>query len=74
MKLQYLDIIGSRKFISRVSKGEAIEIDFEPRLVIFGYDPDQRGGKIWKFHIDKIKSKIGKRLIFKRSTDSFENL
>lgn len=69
--LQYLDIIGSRNLISRVARGESITIDFDPRLVIFGYDHDQRSGKIWKTHIGKIRSKIGKRLITKGNPKSF---
>ncbi|HPT72176.1 MAG TPA: hypothetical protein PLE74_07835 [Candidatus Cloacimonadota bacterium] len=69
--LQYLDIIGSRNLISRVARGESITIDFDPRLVIFGYDHDQRSGKIWKTHIGKIKSKIGKKLITKGNPKSF---
>lgn len=71
LNLQYLDIIGSRKLISRVAYGDPISIDFDPRLVIFGYDQDQRSGKIWKTHIGKIRSTIGKRLITKGNPKSF---
>lgn len=72
--LQYLDLIGNRKLIVKVANGTSLIIDYEPRLVIFGFDQDQKGGKIWKSRISKIKSRIGKRLIAKGNPKSFKTL
>lgn len=72
--LQKLNIIGNRLNISSIADGNSFEIDPWPRLVIFGFDQDQKDGIIFKFHMDKLKSKIGKRLIIKGGAKSFNNI
>jgi len=72
--LHDLKIIGTRILISKVANGDPLTIDYDPRLVLFGFDRDQKGGDILKFHIDKIKGAIDKRLIIKGKPKSFKTL
>lgn len=39
-----------------------LRIDTEPRLLVFGYDEDQKMGLIWKGHRDKLRAELGGRL------------
>ena len=36
-----------------------LEIDTQPRLVIFGFDQDQKLGRVWKPHRDKLEELLG---------------
>lgn len=62
-------IRGKSDLIKAVAKGtKTIEIDAEPRLLVFGYDSDQESGKIWTGHRAKLEKALGKkRLITKGS-------
>ena len=39
-----------------LSEKKRLVIDLEPRLVIFGFDDDQKKGKVWAPHIEKLKN------------------
>ena len=41
--------------------GKPLSIDAEPRLVVFGFDADQRNGAAWKPHRDRLFELLGKR-------------
>src|ERR1035437_2567349 len=55
--LQELNLIKppNDNFIKRVADGENILIDYEPKLIIFGFDQDQKDGSNWKEHHKKLK-------------------
>lgn len=62
--LQELDLIGERDLLGMVASGEGrLSIDFNPRLIVFGFDQDQKAGEIWKGHRAKLSDALGKRLI-----------
>lgn len=65
--LQELNLLKSNndKFIKRVSAGEDVSIDYHPKLIIFGFDQDQKEGMNWKKHHDNLMDKLDKRLILK---------
>jgi len=43
-----------------------LSVDTKPKLVVFGFDEDQRDGNVWKMHRRKLKKELGKdRLIFR---------
>jgi len=62
--LQELNLIKSHhdNYIKRISEGEDFSIDFDPKLIIFGFDKDQKEGVYWKEHYDKLKKTFGDRL------------
>jgi hypothetical protein len=35
-----------------------MEIDPEPRLIIFGFDQDQREDTIWRHHFERLKEEF----------------
>ena len=43
--------------------GKPLSIDTEPRLVIFGFDADQRNGKAWTPHRDRLRDLLTKRRV-----------
>ncbi|WP_210162124.1 hypothetical protein [Amorphus coralli] len=47
-------------------------IDCEPRLVIFGFDADQKGGSVWGLHLDKLKAALPGRVLVKGASDGFK--
>ena len=51
-----------------------LHIDEEPELVIFGFDADQRGGKSWHPHREKIKSQLGSKVHFVGSVKRWSGL
>lgn len=63
--------------ISTVIKEVADKKDFrvcmEPRLVIFGFDEDQRTGDKWKPHIDKLNYLLPNRVLCKGNPKDFTN-
>ena len=54
-----------------VSGSTPLVVNSEPRLVVFGFDADQRDGKHWKYHRDKLKERLGERVLFKGDSKGF---
>ncbi|NMM36001.1 MAG: hypothetical protein HHJ09_00605 [Glaciimonas sp.] len=50
---------------------DSLEIDIQPRLIVFGFDADQKHGSIFKIHMDKLKEKIQSRLLLKGDASNF---
>ena len=48
-----------------------LKANVAPRLVVFGFDADQRDGKNWRPHRDKLRSQLGDRVIFRGSPKGF---
>lgn len=48
-----------------------LEIDKEPRLVVFGFDDDQKNGSNFKRHMGKLKENIQSRLLLKGDAKDF---
>ena len=48
-----------------------LKVNVAPRLVVFGFDADQRDGKNWRPHRDKLRSQLGDRVIFRGSPKGF---
>ena len=42
---------------------EGISVEEDPRLVVFGFDRDQKSGSDWKGHEKALRRELGKRLI-----------
>ena len=47
------------------------KVNVEPRLVVFGFDADQRDGKHWKPHRDKLVDRLGDRVLFRGNAKGF---
>ena len=45
-----------------------LKVNVELRLVVFGFDADQRDGENWRPHCDKLKDRLGNRVIFRGSS------
>lgn len=60
--LKELKLLQGRKLVEKVADGAPLSIDFEPRLIIFGFDQDQEDGKVWNPHKIKLKTALGNRL------------
>jgi len=48
-----------------------IKVDVEPYLVLFGFDKDQRVGKVWDPHKDKLEFCLGKRFLAAQKPTDF---
>ena len=46
-----------------VDGSRQLDIDAEPQLVVFGFYNDQKMGKIWHPHREKLKSQLGERVV-----------
>jgi hypothetical protein len=58
-----LNLIKGNALIESVALGiESLEIDFKPRLIIFGFDQDQKDGKVWKNHRERLEKVLLNRL------------
>ena len=55
--LEGMALEGRRKaLIDAVAAGaKPLSVDIAPRLVVFGFDQDQRGGTVWGKHLSKLK-------------------
>ncbi|MEH2500480.1 hypothetical protein V1294_006959 [Bradyrhizobium sp. AZCC 1678] len=53
--------LDSDSLIKRVALGESLKVDLEPRLIIFGFDDDQKKGTVWKPHLELLKKRLGRR-------------
>ena len=45
--------------IRRVAEGAPLHVDPRPFLVVFGFDDDQRKGKVWNQHLAKLRGALG---------------
>ena len=55
------------KIVRMVAEGKKpLWISDKPRLVIFGFDEDQKNGKVWAQHRDKLYDMIGKNRVLLR--------
>jgi hypothetical protein len=50
-----------------------LAISPEVRLVVFGYDTDQRDGKVWKEHKEKLANELRENLLSKGNPVGFTN-
>ena len=50
-----------------------IKVDVEPRLVLFGFDEDQRVGRKWGPHKEKLENSLGKKFLAKGDSNGFIN-
>lgn len=48
-----------------------LDLDPRPRLAVFGYDEDQRKGKKWRPHREKLRKQLGERFLSKGSCKGF---
>ena len=49
-----------------------LTVNDAPRLIVFGFDEAQRVGKDWKYHLDKLKDKLGKdRVLLRGNSKGF---
>ena len=48
------------------NKSRKLCVDKDPVLIVFGFDADQRDGKNWRCHREKLGKKLGKDKIFLR--------
>ena len=65
--LQELNLIKPHhdNYIKRISDGENVSIDYSPKLIVFGFDQDQKDGNIWKKHHEKLQDTLKDRLKIK---------
>ncbi|MFZ0964280.1 MAG: hypothetical protein WAO35_25735 [Terriglobia bacterium] len=54
-----------RKFLSKVTVDAAVELDSNPRLVVFGFDADEKAGPGWKPHKDKLGKLLDGRVFLR---------
>ena len=55
-----------------LQKASVLSISDLPRLVIFGFDQDQKMGDFFKFHIEKLEKLLGKdRLLVRGNPNNF---
>lgn len=55
-----------RAMIDALDGGKSLVIDPRPQLVVFGFDADQKVGKVWVPHRDRLKSVPGLKLLLRR--------
>ena len=49
-----------------VERPQELFVDENPRLIVFGFDGDQKNGSYWKPHLQKLRDEIGdKRVLLK---------
>lgn len=54
-----------RNMLKHVADGLPVEVDVEPVLVVFGFDADQKDGKVWRLHREKLQQELKRRVSFK---------
>lgn len=60
------------RLMQMVASGEKpLELDPDPRLVVFGFDADQKAGPYWSVHLQKLKDALGTRFLAKGDTKGF---
>ncbi|MDO8431850.1 MAG: hypothetical protein Q7S58_05500 [Candidatus Binatus sp.] len=55
-----------RRFLTMVSEQKSIIVNTEPRLVVFGFDDDQKPGPAWTPHQKKLEDCLGKDRVILR--------
>lgn len=50
---------GLDPLIARAAEGETLHVDIEPRLIVFGFDKDQKEGSIWQRHRERLTKEFG---------------
>jgi hypothetical protein len=60
-----------RDFLSKVADSATIELELMPRLVIFGFDADQKPGPTWKQHKEKLEGLLKGRVFTKGDAKDF---
>ncbi|MCX6244665.1 MAG: hypothetical protein NTU98_08170 [Bacteroidetes bacterium] len=72
--LQDLGLLKSKDLANSVFNKHSFNIDPIPRLVIFGFDEDQRTGKIHTEHLENIRSFTNCPIIAKGNPKNFKSL
>ena len=55
-----------------VERPQELFVDENPRLIVFGFDGDQKNGSYWKPHLQKLRDEIGdKRVLLKGDSKEF---
>ena len=68
--IQGKNILGN--IVEKYPDIKALEIDPEPRLVIFGFDDDQKNGDLFKTRMNALREKLGEsRLLLKGDSKGF---
>jgi hypothetical protein len=60
-----------REYLARVIESGIIELDPNPRLVVFGFDADQKPGPGWKEYKDKLQKLLPGRMFLKGTAKDF---
>ena len=48
-----------------------LHIDMNPRLVVFGFDSDQKGGTVWRRHYHKLRERLDGRVLLCGNSKKF---
>ena len=56
-----------------IANGKSLEVNIEPRLVLFGFDGDQQKGDHWKPHKKKLKKYLNNKFLAKGKPIDFKN-
>ena len=56
-----------------IAEGAKFSLSNQPRLVIFGFDEDQKQGNIWRPHFEKLKELLPGRVLVKGDPVGFRN-
>ena len=72
--LKDLGLLKSTALANNVINSTSLQIEAIPRLVIFGFDEDQRKGEIHNAHLENIKSFTACPVIAKGNPKSFKSL
>ncbi|MCB9481801.1 MAG: hypothetical protein H6680_08310 [Desulfobacteraceae bacterium] len=60
-------------FVEKIANGADLKLNTSPCLAVFGFDQDQRDGKVWSVHKKKLEDKLGsKRLLLKGNPSDFK--
>lgn len=62
-----------KKLIVDIAEGASMKVNIEPRLVVFGFDEDQRKGSIWGPHEEKLVESLGENFLAKGKPTGFKN-
>ena len=59
------------ELLSRIADGsEVLIVDENPRLVVFGFDGDQKKGTYWERHLGKLKDAMGPQHLLLRGNSA----
>jgi hypothetical protein len=62
-----------KKLIVDIAEGASMKVNIEPRLVVFGFDEDQKEGSIWSPHKHKLVKSLGEKFLAKGDPTDFRN-